>query len=412
MSVQPLLNEISLNLTALRKAEKLFAHKLAPSFNLFRYLRNDELGLSRSIADLLDPKGPHGQGTLFLEAFLELLPQTGRFEPRKLAKVILEHSTLEDRRIDILLKFENGLIGIEHKPWAADQYRQVEDYAQYLESTSPTDKNWTLVFLSDRAPSQESISCKRREDLTKRDHYIQIQFKAIESWLRRSSYKVAAPRVRTFVEELADYIKQQIIGELDMTEETEVCSIIKSSDQNLVAAVDIVKSWDSVTSQLLQDFERDLRESLVGHSELAYEEDEKSSIFLGHRGCGFDIRSKREDLQDIRLGFWFDKAGFGNFYLGVRPKDDIHPDDFVRSKNISDHLTAKICEGKSNHVWIWWVWADCHEIELGDGFRNWDTSSQPWVVIRNKELVKKVIELAKKVYDAIGEKKGATRSAD
>lgn len=46
MSVQPLLNEISLNLTALRKAEKLFAQKLAPSFNLFRYLRNDVLGLS------------------------------------------------------------------------------------------------------------------------------------------------------------------------------------------------------------------------------------------------------------------------------------------------------------------------------------------------------------------------------
>ena len=36
--------------------------ELAPRFNVFDYVRDDELGLSRIIADLLNPNAKHGQG--------------------------------------------------------------------------------------------------------------------------------------------------------------------------------------------------------------------------------------------------------------------------------------------------------------------------------------------------------------
>ena len=49
------------------------AHRIASRFNVFDYLRDDELGLSRVLADLLDPAGPHGQKTLFLRSFLSLI---------------------------------------------------------------------------------------------------------------------------------------------------------------------------------------------------------------------------------------------------------------------------------------------------------------------------------------------------
>ena len=51
-------------------AEKLdieLNRQLARRFNVFRYLRTDEMGFSKMIADLLDPAGDHGQEALFLE---------------------------------------------------------------------------------------------------------------------------------------------------------------------------------------------------------------------------------------------------------------------------------------------------------------------------------------------------------
>ena len=48
-----------------RDLERKLGRKLAPRFNNLDYLRDDELGLSRIIADLLNPKASHGQGVLF-----------------------------------------------------------------------------------------------------------------------------------------------------------------------------------------------------------------------------------------------------------------------------------------------------------------------------------------------------------
>ena len=43
---------------------------LASEFNVLRYARTDEYGLSSIIADLLNPRGSHGQGDRFLRCFL------------------------------------------------------------------------------------------------------------------------------------------------------------------------------------------------------------------------------------------------------------------------------------------------------------------------------------------------------
>ena len=56
-----------------RADERELDRQLARRFNIFRYLRDDELGFSRIIADLLDPTAEHGQGTTSLEALLEVL---------------------------------------------------------------------------------------------------------------------------------------------------------------------------------------------------------------------------------------------------------------------------------------------------------------------------------------------------
>ena len=49
----------------------MYANKLAPDFNIFNYMRGDEMGLSRCIASLLNPTETHGQGNWFLKEFLK-----------------------------------------------------------------------------------------------------------------------------------------------------------------------------------------------------------------------------------------------------------------------------------------------------------------------------------------------------
>ena len=56
-----------------RAADRELDRLLARRFNALDYLRKDELGLSRIIADLLDPDGSHGQGVCFLERFRSLV---------------------------------------------------------------------------------------------------------------------------------------------------------------------------------------------------------------------------------------------------------------------------------------------------------------------------------------------------
>ena len=73
-----LLSELAPRLHAARMAERDRDRHLARRFNVFKYLREDEFGLSRIISDLLDPDAEHGQGTKFLEAMLGVFPETRR----------------------------------------------------------------------------------------------------------------------------------------------------------------------------------------------------------------------------------------------------------------------------------------------------------------------------------------------
>lgn len=68
--IEQLLSEVRFKIGTLREARNRFADQLVPEFRIFDYLRTDEMGLSRCIANLLNPKGEHGQGSIILDAFL------------------------------------------------------------------------------------------------------------------------------------------------------------------------------------------------------------------------------------------------------------------------------------------------------------------------------------------------------
>ena len=66
--------ELAPRLDTARTLERELDRNLARRFNCFDYLRTDELGLLRIIADLLNANASHGQDVLFLRTLLDRLP--------------------------------------------------------------------------------------------------------------------------------------------------------------------------------------------------------------------------------------------------------------------------------------------------------------------------------------------------
>ncbi len=191
-----LLQELTPHLHAARTVERELDRQLARRFNVFRYLRDDELGLSRIIADLLDPTAEHGQGSTFLESMLELLevaPEvfdsggsrhaaSGRRDRaatwkalpgRRLSiatdkiRVVPERGLPGRKRIDITVDIptDDGFfcLAFENKPYADDQLGQCRDYLEFLDSVYRG--RFLLVYLPPRyrLPDESSLPPPDRE---------------------------------------------------------------------------------------------------------------------------------------------------------------------------------------------------------------------------------------------------------
>ena len=112
------------------------------NFNVFRLLRmeEDEVRLhSRFIAELLDPKGSHGQGSAFLEMFLKEVECSRRIDADK-ARVEREHyigrvemsgADPTGGRIDVFITDDSRHISIENKIDHGEGDHQVERYCNH-----------------------------------------------------------------------------------------------------------------------------------------------------------------------------------------------------------------------------------------------------------------------------------------
>src|SRR5262249_12999027 len=107
----------------------------ATRFNLFHWLEPDENKLSDILADLLDPLGRHGQGTLFWRLLLEQLRIESPKNSARSVHVQREaptHGILKyRRRIDILVEAD-AIVAVENKIDSSEQTDQVKDYLDHL----------------------------------------------------------------------------------------------------------------------------------------------------------------------------------------------------------------------------------------------------------------------------------------
>lgn len=238
-------------------------------FNIFTILERDrsETRHSRFLAELLDPKGSHGQGKVYLKLFYETLEE--EFKERWLgqnisfnletftdkALVYTEQSNGENGLIDIIIETTAHAIIIENKIYAGDQDKQLERYAQ-----SKKNKNILIIYLTldGHQPSQNSLG-----DGLKVENVVLLSYTIhIIKWLKACINESATlPAIR---ETLVQYVKllQKMTYQTGDIMEREMIELLLK-DGNLKIAQEIsnvlpkaranleVKFWDKVNELLV-----------------------------------------------------------------------------------------------------------------------------------------------------------------
>ena len=223
-------------------------------FSAFDLVRTQELDLSRIFEGLLDPSGSHSQGDLFLALLLEELNAA----PGKAAEVLREFqvpggspsrvqreysistgsSETSHGFVDLVVELpHNRWIGIENKPWAFDQEEQVPKYLYALleeagrRQSVGVERNVLVLYLSGNGsdPDLDVASPRNRKfnlhpEAKKRirslneggkywRNWLTVPYRqrylvpSVEGWLKRCYVECEADRVRRFLRDLLDYIR-------------------------------------------------------------------------------------------------------------------------------------------------------------------------------------------------------------
>lgn len=400
MNIGNVVEQTRRRLAVLAESRKRFAPQLAPQFSLFEFFRVDEMALSRCLAHLLDPNESHGQGTLFLTAFLDRLNIQYTEIDLEQTRIRIEQIIDEKRRIDLVVQFGDSIIGIENKPWASDQEEQLSAYVSWLEKQR---KNWKLVYLCNEEPSEKSVTNKSREELETQKTLIRYEFHELADWIQETASLAKALTVRVFLEQLGQWIRKNVNGELDMSEKQEINALIDEDPNNLKAIVAISRAWPEMQRDLLESLRVQLN-NLWNGPDVAWDERRLQNL----SGSSYFSLARSED-QAFVVSFQFNSPRLDNLYWGISLREGRIPDQKQEiATMIRDKMQHRFGGDQRSDYYAWWAYAGDAELPLA--YRNWSTNPQPWLDIKGGTMAKTITNLAKEAHQQLDSVPGVSNS--
>jgi hypothetical protein len=310
-------------------------------FNIFTILERDrsETRHSRFLAELLNPKGLHGQGGLYLKLFYKIFEEefTKRWicentffdieEFSKKAWVHTEQSnSVENRQgyIDIVIENEQYAIVIENKIDAGDQGEQLYRYAE-----SKKHKSLLLIYLTPdgRGPSNNSKGVLETEKIVLLSYSTHIL-----EWLTYCIRESATlPSIR---ETLVQYEKllRKITNQNGVDVEKEMIDFLLK-DGNIKVAQEIYNTLPKARATLELRFWKKLSNHLSSkllqyEFELLdkYDENKMLDIIINRTKNSmivipFSYQKKEYDNGKYFYFFVGYEVNKDEFYIGCYPKD-------------------------------------------------------------------------------------------
>jgi hypothetical protein len=265
-----LLNQVD----GLLKSYEKLAKSTGENFNIFTVMgvENDEVKThSRIIAELLNPKGSHSQGSIFLKLFFEEIEELNNIKNFDFdnAKVKVEEHIGEINKeytiggyIDIVIKDNKGnILVIENKIDAPDQKGQLLRYKNHY-------KNCKLIYLTKdgKTPSKESYCHPDEKININIEDIILVCYKnMILSWIERCHKEaIQQPMLREMLKQYSNLLKklthQTINNELKM----DIQKLIKN---NFLEASEIADNFKLVKDEIINAFFNEVLEDVISPNE-------------------------------------------------------------------------------------------------------------------------------------------------
>ncbi len=298
--------EIAPRLETAQTLDDELDRQLARRFNVFRYLRTDEKGFSRMIADLLDPSGVHGQGTAFLKLLTDKLDFAQDVTPSDLsnAKVQMERRIDGGRRIDIVVEIDSQhCLAIENKSNSAvDKEDQVEDYLGWLKREYDYS---LLVYLSPAGdgPSETSMGRETIEDLetsTPRrfaimpcgskqrldldDGFDKLRLESsLVNWFADCRKNCDVDRLRWYLREVEMYCRQRYGGNVvTNTAKGAVEDFLRRHQEHFATALAVYETWPKLSREIRSNFLEMIMNMIWEDLAALFDEDAEPYIVWDH----------------------------------------------------------------------------------------------------------------------------------
>jgi hypothetical protein len=262
-----LLSQVS----ALNKKHEEIARITGRKFNVFSILGVESRETSTHSAflvELLNPKGDHGQGSLFLKLFIEVLERKRRKAPKdeesgyskmkipekeEIESVSVEKEKHLGRinkektkggRADILIQSLNGNICIENKIYARDQENQL---IRYYEKYGSNGLILYLTLYGNKATDWSTTLGEKKLELGK--DYFKISYKKdILDWLVKCQNAVIdVPTVRDVIGQYIYLIKKltgQGMGTLEKRESINLIAKLGKTTEGQNDLIALKQSFD------------------------------------------------------------------------------------------------------------------------------------------------------------------------
>lgn len=388
---QRFFNELAPRLKTARVLERELDLQLARRFNALDYLLTDELGLSRIIADLLNPRGSHGQGVLFLKLLLDkikLLPTQGNLGQ---ALVEVEKTIKGDRRLDICVRIEDDerkhCLAIENKPYAGDQENQIKDYLDWLKAEYD---EFMLIYLSPEGepPSSDSIELNYLEKHSMYQSFRIMPYHETQGdgwedefgdyrldyplteWLADCRKNCDVDRLRWFLGEAKAFCQRTFGGNIMAgSEGNAIQEFVLSNRQNWDTALEICKHLPEIKEQVCSTLLERIWETWP--SRYTYPDDLCGDWgYRASRGKCY-IAMYRESWKPYQA--WTHRSyggrthlrleaadsGPNQWFIGVcSPNDKLTADEEERRQKLGEAIRSIENKDGGEAWWPWWKWVD------------------------------------------------------
>lgn len=240
------------------------ASKLATKFNTMRFLRWNENKVSEILGFFLNPNAEHDQGDVYLQLFIKQLGLDFSYANSIDIQVILEETTFENRKVDVVINYKNGtrILGIENKiyTWTADQKGQVRDYLDYLRKSCKSG-DYQLLYLAPKSKALTEYSAGVELEKLKQSHkLIIINYEDhIIPLLGEFVKNTENERVRCFLIDFERQLIENYMGKENL-DGMSLNNFVIESAENIKTAFSVSNTLNSVKQELEELLHKQMNE--------------------------------------------------------------------------------------------------------------------------------------------------------